>query len=390
MLSELGRSVFAEEHEAFRRTVRSFLEQEVVPHYADWEDQGFTPAEIWRRAGAVGLLGTSIAEEYGGAGGDFHFDAIVLEELGRLGLAAPAWDMHAYIVAPFLTAFGTPEQKTHWLTRMTAGEAIAAIGLTEPDSGSDLGGLRTSAVRDGNGYRINGSKIFITNGIIADLVLLAAKTSPELGAKGISLFLIDTKTKGFRRGRKLKKVGNHAQDTAELFFDDMHVPGDALLGSAENLGWKQLMHGLAQERMVVAVRSMAMARAAFTQTLEHVRNRRAWGKPVVDFQNTRFKLAEMETEIDVGQPFVDACIESLAAGKLSPELAAKAKLWTTELADRVLDGCVQLHGGYGYMWEFPVARAWADARVHRIYAGTNEVMKHIISRNYAPPARTRL
>jgi acyl-CoA dehydrogenase len=213
-------------------------------------------------------------------------------------------------------------------------------------------------------------------------VLLAAKTAPEVGAKGVSLFLIDTKTPGFRRGRKLKKVGNHAQDTAELFFDDMHVPADALLGEMENHGWKQLMHGLAQERMVVAVRSIAMARSAFETTLEHVRNRIAFGKPIASFQNTRFKLAELETDIDVGQPFVDLCIEKLAEGQLSPEMAAKAKLWTTELADRVLDECVQLHGGYGYMWEYPVARAWADARVHRIYAGTNEVMKQIISRNY--------
>jgi acyl-CoA dehydrogenase len=383
----LERTVFGEEHEAFRRSVRSFLESEVVPHYSKWEDEGVTPPEIWRRAGEVGLLGTSLPEAHGGAGGDFRFDAVVLEELGRLGLAAPAWDMHSYIVAPFLTHFATEEQKRNWLPRLAAGTAIAAIGLTEPNSGSDLAGIRTSAVRDGNGYRINGAKTFITNGTIANLVLLAAKTAPELGAKGISLFLIDTSTSGFRRGRKLKKVGNHAQDTAELFFDDMHVPADALLGETENRGWIQLMHGLAQERMVVAVRSIAMARAAFETTLEHVRNRRAWGKPIVDFQNTRFKLAEMETEIDVGQPFVDQCIASLAAGTLSPETAAKAKLWTTELADRVLDGCVQLHGGYGYMWEYPVARAWADARVHRIYAGTNEVMKHIISRHYVPADR---
>jgi acyl-CoA dehydrogenase len=328
------------------------------------------------------LLGTSISEDYGGAGGDFKFDAIVLEELGRLNLAAPAWDMHAYIVAPFLTHFGTREQKQIWLPRMVQGEAISAIGLTEPNAGSDLAGIRTHARRDGDGYRINGSKIFITNGIIADLVLLAAKTEPERGAKGLSLFLVDTTTPGFRRGRKLKKVGNHAQDTAELYFDDMHVPTDALLGAAENHGWSQLMHGLAQERMVVAVRSMAMARAAFETTLDHVRNRIAFGKPIASFQNTRFKLAELETDIDVGQPFVDQCIASLAEGTLSPEMAAKAKLWTTELADRVLDECVQLHGGYGYMWEYPVARAWADARVHRIYAGTNEVMKQIISRNY--------
>lgn len=382
MSFEFQRSVFQEEHEAFRRSVRSFLEAEVVPQYPKWEDDGFTPREIWRRAGDVGLLGTSISEDYGGAGGDFRFDAVVLEELGRLTLAAPAWDMHSYIIAPFLTHFGTKEQKQNWLPPMARGEVISAIGLTEPNAGSDLAGIRTHAKRDGNGYRINGSKIFITNGIIADVVLLAAKTAPEIGAKGVSLFLVDTKTPGFRRGRKLKKVGNHAQDTAELFFDDMHVPADALLGAAENQGWKQLMHGLAQERMVVAVRSMAMARAAFETTLEHVRNRIAFGKPIASFQNTRFKLAEIETEIDVGQPFVDLSIESLAAGTLSPEMAAKAKLWTTELADRVLDECVQLHGGYGYMWEYPVARAWADARVHRIYAGTNEVMKQIISRNY--------
>jgi len=384
---EFQRSVFQEEHEAFRRSVRAFLETEVVQQYSQWEADGFTPREIWRRAGEVGLLGTSISEDYGGAGGDFKFDAVVLEELGKLGLAAPAWDMHAYIVAPFLSHFGTDGQKQNWLPRMVQGEAISAIGLTEPNAGSDLAGIRTHAKRDGNGYRINGSKIFITNGIIADLVLLATKTAPELGAKGVSLFLVDTKTPGFRRGRKLKKVGNHAQDTAELFFDDMHVPADALLGESENQGWMQLMHGLAQERMVVAVRSMAMARSAFETTLEHVRNRIAFGKPIASFQNTRFKLAEIETDIDVGQPFVDLCIESLAENKLSPEMAAKAKLWTTELADRVLDECVQLHGGYGYMWEYPVARAWADARIHRIYAGTNEVMKQIISRNYVDRER---
>lgn len=382
MSSEISRTVFREEHEEFRRTVRGFLETEVVPHYSAWEDQGYTPRDIWKRAGDIGLLGTSVPEAYGGAGADFRFDAIVLEELGRLNLAAPAWDMHAYIVAPFLIHFGTEAQKKHWLPRMASGEVISGIGLTEPNSGSDLGGIRTTAVKDGNGYRINGAKTFITNGFIADVILLAAKTAPELGAKGISLFLVETKSPGFRRGRKLKKVGNHAQDTAELFFDDLHVPADALLGSVKNNGWKQLMHGLAQERMVVAVRSMAMAEAAFAFTLEHVRTRRAWGKPIVDFQNTRFKLAEIETEIDVGRPFVDACIARLADGHLTQEMAAKAKLWTTELADRVLDECLQLHGGYGYMWEYPIARSWADARVHRIYAGTNEVMKHIISRKY--------
>ncbi|WP_436644369.1 acyl-CoA dehydrogenase family protein [Microbaculum sp. FT89] len=382
MSFEVTRTVFLEEHEAFRRSVRGFLEREVLPHYAQWEEDGRTPREAWLQAGEIGLLGTSIPLDYGGVGGDFRFDAVVLEELGRLTLGAPAWDMHGYIVAPFLTHFGTEDQKQRWLPRMASGEAIGAIGLTEPHTGSDLGGLRTTAKRVDGGYRINGSKIFITNGIISDLVLLAAKTDPERGPKGISLFLVDTSLPGFRRGRKLKKVGNHAQDTAELFFDDMIVPEDALLGGVENEGWRQLMHGLAQERMVVAVRSMAMAEAAFEQTLDYVRGRSAWGKPVVSFQNTRFKLAEIETEIAVGRPFVDQCIALLAEDRLSERMAAKAKLWTTKLADQVIDDCVQLHGGYGYMREYPIARAWTDARVHRIWAGTDEVMKHIISRTY--------
>jgi acyl-CoA dehydrogenase len=382
MTPELLRTVFDEEHEAFRRSVRAFLENEVLPQYEAWEEAGKTPREIWLKAGEIGLLGTSIPEAHGGAGGDFRYDAVVLEELGRLSIGAPAWDMHSYIVAPFLTHFGTETQKSEWLPRMASGEAIAAIGLTEPGTGSDLGGIRTSATRQGESYLIQGSKIFITNGIIADFVLVAAKTAPDLGPKGISLFIVDTTTAGFRRGRKLRKIGNHAQDTAELFFDDVRVPVDCLLGGVENQGWAQLMHGLAQERMVVAVRSMAMAAASFEATLGYVRSRTAWGKPIVSFQNTRFKLAEMATEIDVGQPFVDRCIELLAQNRLSPEMAAKAKLWTTELADRVIDECLQLHGGYGYMAEYPISRSWTDARVHRIWAGTSEVMKHIISRSY--------
>jgi acyl-CoA dehydrogenase len=379
----ITRQVYAPEHEAFRRTVRAFIEKEILPAYPAWEEAGETPRDIWLRAGEVGLLGTSIPEAYGGAGGDFRFDAIVLEELGRYGVAAPAWDMHAYIIAPFITHFGTEEQKRRWLPLFAEGKVIAAIGLTEPRSGSDLGGLQTRAVRNGNGYVINGAKTFITNGVIADVVLLAAKTAPELGAKGISLFLVDTDSPGFRRGKKLKKIGNHAQDTAELFFDDVHVPADRLLGGVENAGWKQLAHGLAQERMVVAVRSMVIAEAAFDQTLAYVRERSVFGETkIVDFQNARFKLAGIETGIEAGRPFVDGCIVALAEGRLTPQMAAKAKLWTTELADRVLDECLQLHGGYGYTWDFAIGRAWADARVHRIYAGTNEVMKHIISRDY--------
>jgi len=382
MQFEIPRTVFAAEHETFRRTVASFIAREVQPSYAEWERAGRTPRSIWRRAGELGILGTSIAEEFGGMGGDFRFDAIVLEELGRAFIAAPAWDMHSYIIAPFLSRFGTPEQKRHWLPRMAAGETISAIGLTEPDSGSDLGANRTQARRDGEAFVVSGSKTFITNGHIADLVLLAVKTAPERGAKGTSLLLVDTDAAGFRRGRNLEKIGNHAQDTAELFFDEMRVPADRLLGGVENEGWRQLMDGLAQERMVVAVRSIAMAESAWDQTLDYVRTRRSFGRPVLDHQNTRFRLAEMAAEIEAGRPFVDRCIELLAEGRITPELAAKAKLWATELADRVLDGCLQLHGGYGYIRDYPIARAWADARVHRIYAGTNEVMKHIISRRW--------
>ena len=375
----IPRAIYGDEHEIFRRTVRQFLEREVVPEYADWEEQGITPRSIWRRAGELGMLGTSIPEDYGGTGVGFLYEAVVLEELGRLGLGAPAWDMHAQIVTPFIVAFGTEEQKRRWLPRMAAGEAIAGIGMTEPNTGSDLAGVRTSAVRDGNQYVINGSKIFITNGINADLILLVAKTDPERGAKGVSLFLVDTATEGFRRGRNLKKIGNKAQDTAELFFDDMAVPPDSMLGE-QNDGWRLLMHGLVRERMVVAVRSMAMAEAALIQTVDYTKTRIAFGQPVFDFQNTRFKLAEAAAGIEVGRVFMDRCIRLHAEDALSMDVAAKAKLWMTELADRVLDDCLQLHGGYGYMWEFPIARLWADARVHRIYAGSNEIMKQIISR----------
>ncbi len=380
MALEIPRTLYQPEHEAFRDSVRSFLLDEVVPEYPKWEDAGRTPREIWRRAGEVGLLGTSIPEAYGGFGGDFRMDAIVLEELGRAGLAAPAWDMHSYIIAPFLTAFGTEEQKRHWLPLMVSGEKISAIGLTEPNTGSDLRGIRTTAKRQGNHYVVNGAKIFITNGHIADFVLLACKTEPEKGAKGVSLLIVDTDSAGFRRGKNLKKIGNKAQDTAELFFDDVMVPADRILGGEENQGWHMLMHGLAQERMVVAVRSMAICTTTLEQTVDYVKSRKAFGTPIFDFQNTKFKLAELEAQVEATQPFVDRCIEMLAEGKLSPELAAKAKLVSTELADKLLDECLQLHGGYGYMWEYPIARAWADARVHRIYAGTNEIMKHIISR----------
>ena len=379
MLSDLPRTLFSPDHELFRASVRSFLEAEVVPHYADWEEAGRTPRDIWLRAGEMGLLGTGIPEEYGGAGGDFLWDAIVIEELGRYGLAAPAWDMHGHIIAPMIAAHGTEEQKRRILPAMAAGEAIFCIGLTEPGGGSDLAALRTRATESGNGFVVNGSKTFITNGHIADFILLAANRHPDRGAKGVSLFIVPLDSDGITRGRNLKKIGNKAQDTAELFFDDVRLPGSALLGDSEQ-GWSQLMHGLARERMVVAVRSMAIAEAALEQTVAYTRERTAFGQRIFDFQNTQFKLAELATACTAMRPFVDQSIELLARDELGAERAAMAKLALTELADRVLDECLQLHGGHGYMWETPIARAWADARVHRIYAGTNEIMKYIIGR----------
>lgn len=376
----IPRTIFGPEHDEFRDLVRGFLEREVVPDYPKWEELGTTPREIWLRAGDVGLLGTAIPEEYGGSGAGFLYDAIVIEELARFGLAAPAWDMHAHIVAPFIVEFGTEQQKQQWLPGMAAGSIISSIGLTEPDSGSDLQAMRTTAIRDGDEYVINGAKTFITNGVISDMVLLAAKTDPSKRAKGVSLIMVDTSLPGFRRGRALKKVGNKAQDTAELFFDDLRVPADAVLGAPED-GWAILMHGLARERMVCAVRSQVIAEVAVDQTVEYTQMRSSFGGKVFDFQNTQFVLANAATKVEVSRPFVDRCIQLLDDGNLSPVTAAMAKLSTSDMADEILDDCVQLHGGYGYMWEYPIARAWADARVHRIYAGTNEVMKYIIGRS---------
>ncbi len=382
MQFEIPRTIYAEEHEMFRTTVARFLTDEVLPEYDKWEEAGRTPRDIWLRAGEVGLLGTSIAEAYGGAGGDFLFDAIVIEELGRYGVAAPAWDMHAYIIASILSNFCSEEQKTEWLPKMATGDVISAIGLTEPGGGSDLKEIKTTAIATSNGdeFVINGAKTFITNGHIADYLLLAAKTEPELGAKGLTLFWLDLSLPGISRGRNLKKIGNKAQDTAELFFDDVGVTAANIVGGL-NKGWEVLIDGLAQERLVVAVRSIVLAEVAVDQTIEYTKQRKAFGQTVFDFQNTQFQLAAMAADVEAGRPFIDRCIELHAQSGLSPVLAAKAKLWSTELADRVLDECLQLHGGYGYMWEYPIARAWADARVHRIYAGTNEVMKYIIARD---------
>lgn len=367
-----------DETRLFRRSVRHFIETELAPHHAEWEQQGYPDADAWLRAGKMGLLLADVPEQCGGGGGTFAHEAVVIEELARSGVNF-GFNLQS-IVAHYILSYGSEEQRQRWLPRLASGKLVGAVGLTEPQSGSDLQGLRTIARRDGDSYIVNGSKTFITNGIIGDFVLLAVKTDPAKRADGVSLLLVDANLPGFRRGRTLKKVGNKAQDTAELFFEDMRVPVDCLLG-AENEGWRILMHGLARERMVVAVRSQTIAEVAVDQTVEYTESRTSFGGTLFDFQNTQFTLAEAATGVEVTRPFVDRCIALCAEGKLSPVTAAMAKLWTTELQDRILDDCVQLHGGYGYMWEYPITRAWADARAHRIYAGSNEVMKYIIGRS---------
>jgi acyl-CoA dehydrogenase len=366
----------------FRDTVKRFIAAEMLPHYAEWEEAGIAPREIWAKAGGAGLLGTSIPSEYGGAEAGFLYDAIVIEELGRAGISGPSFDLHSYIVAPFLIKFGTDAQKQRWLPGMADGTVIASIAMTEPDSGSDLQAVRTTAVRSASGdhYLVNGSKIFITNGIVGDLCLLVVKTDPRSGARGVSLLLVDTASRGYRKSRSLKKIGNKAQDTAVLYFDDLEVPVENRLGG-ENEGWRLLMSGLVQERLIVAVRAVATAEAALEQTIAYTKERKAFGQRVFDFQNTRFTLAGLVSEVQIARTFMDRCIKLHDAGQCDMRTAAMAKLSTTELQQKVLDACLQLHGGNGYMWEYWIARMWADARVHRIYAGTNEIMKELIGRS---------
>ncbi len=373
------RTVYEPEHEAFRDAMKRLVANEMAPHMAQWEEEGKTPRAIWKTLGDAGALGAGIPEEYGGAGPDFRFLAVAVEEHARAGYAAPAFELHTGIVAPYIVHHGTEEQKKQWLPKLASGDVIASIGMTEPNSGSDLAGVRTNAVRDGDHYVVNGSKIFITNGIIGDLVVLVVKTDPARKAKGVSLLLVDTSLPGYKKGRNLKKIGNKAQDTAELFFDNLRVPASAMLGE-ENGGWKVLMSELVQERVLVAVRSAATCEAALENTVRYVKERKAFGQAVFDFQNTRFRLADAATLTQALRIFTDRCIELHARGELDMHTAAMSKLYSTEVQDKVLDICLQLHGGNGYMWEYPIARMWADARIHRIYAGTNEIMREIIGR----------
>ena len=379
----MKRTLYAEEHEALRESFRSWLDKEIVPHEIEWNEAGIVPRTVFSDAGSHGFLGFDVPEEFGGGGiPDFRFNTIIDEEiqLSGAGSSGLGISLHNDICVPYFLKYCTKEQRERWLPGIASGELITAIGMTEPGIGSDLGSLATSAIRDGDRYIVNGSKIFITNGINADLVITAVKTDPSQRHKGISLLIMERGLEGFERGRNLDKIGLHSQDTAELFFNDVSVPAENLLGDEGN-GFAMLVDNLPQERLSIAVAGVAAAKAALEWTLEYVKERTAFGQSVGSFQNTRFVLAELATEIDVAQAYVDNCTLALNVNDLTAEDAAKAKWWCTELQKRAVDSCLQLFGGYGYMVEYPIARAYKDARVTTIYGGTTEIMKEIIGRS---------
>ncbi|AEA26164.1 acyl-CoA dehydrogenase family protein [Pseudonocardia benzenivorans] len=380
----MKRTLFEEDHEAFRASFRKFVEAEIVPHHDEWEQAGIVPRELFATAGRSGFLGIEIPEEYGGGGvRDFRFNAVMDEELMACGAAAAGLglSLHNDICLPYFMAYCNDEQRARWLPGIASGELITAIAMTEPGIGSDLASMTTTAVRDGDHYVVNGAKTFITNGINADLVITAVKTDPTQRHKGMSLLVIERGMAGFERGRNLDKLGQHAQDTAELSFTDVRVPVANLLGETEGEGFTQLVSNLPQERLSIGYAAVAAARYALNLTLDYVKERKAFGQPIGSFQNSRFVLAELDTEIDIAQHYVDACVRALDAGELTAADASKAKYWCTELQGRVVDKCLQLHGGYGYMAEYPISRAFADARITRIYGGTTEIMKEVIGRS---------
>jgi alkylation response protein AidB-like acyl-CoA dehydrogenase len=379
----MRRSLFEPEHIDFRESVKRFVAEEITAHHADWEREGIVDREVFARAAAKGMLAMQVPEAYGGLGvDDFRFNQIVGEEIGLAGAVGSGLGLtlHNDICLPYFTELSDEEQKERWLPGIADGSLITAVAMTEPEMGSDLAGLRTTAVREGDEYVVNGSKTFITNGINSDLVITAVKTDPSERHKGISLLVLERGMDGFGRGRNLDKVGMHAQDTAELFFENVRVPVENRLGE-EGEGFRYMSFNLAQERLSIAIASLAAARGALRATLDYVKERQAFGQSIGSFQNTRFALAEMATEVELATVFCDQAVLSLNAGELSPQDAAMAKWWSTELQGRVVDRCVQLHGGYGYMLEYPVARAFVDARVTRIYGGTTEIMKEIIGRS---------
>ncbi|SDJ49870.1 acyl-CoA dehydrogenase family protein [Streptomyces indicus] len=382
--SGLERRLYGEEHEAFRTTVRTFLEREVIPHHDQWEKDGIVSRDAWRAAGKQGLLGLAVPEEYGGGGNtDFRFSAVLAEEFTRAGASGLAVGLHNDIIGPYLTSLATEEQKRRWLPGFCTGEIVTAIAMTEPGAGSDLQGIKTHAEDQGDHWVLNGSKTFISNGILADLVIVVARTTPEGGAKGLSLLVVERGMEGFERGRNLDKIGQKAQDTAELFFRDVKVPKENLLGEL-NGAFLHLMTNLAQERMGIAVAAIAAAEYLLQITMEYVQEREAFGRKLAKLQHIRFEIAEMATECAVTRTFLDRCIEDHANGVLDHVHASMAKWWATELQKRVADRCLQLHGGYGYMTEYRVARAFTDGRIQTIYGGTTEIMKEIIGRSLLP------
>ncbi|MGH9022105.1 MAG: acyl-CoA dehydrogenase family protein [Acidimicrobiia bacterium] len=380
----MRREIFEDEHELFRDSFRRFVDKEMVPHDLEWEKAGIVPRELFTAAGRHGFLGMAVPEEYGGGGvSDFRYNLVIAEEFQRAGLNGSGLGigLHNDICLPYFLRYCNAEQRNRWLPGLVSGDLITAVAMTEPGIGSDLAGMSTTATRDGDCYVVNGSKTFITNGINSDLVITAVKTDPSQRHRGMSLLVVERGTEGFERGRNLEKLGMHAQDTAELFFHDARVPVANLLGEDEGAGFLQLVENLPQERISIAMTGVAAARAALDWTLTYVKERHAFGQPIGSFQNSRFALAEMATEVEIGQVFIDRCVRSLGDGELSAEEAAMAKWWCTELQKRVIDRCLQLHGGYGYMMEFPIARAYADARVTTIYGGTTEIMKEIVGRS---------
>lgn len=376
----IQRNLFNAEHEAFRDTVRRFIDKEIAPYHEDWEEQGVVPRDLWLKAGAAGMLCCTVPEQYGGLGLDYLFDVVVFEEMARSGFTGPGFLIHCDLVATYIKSFGTEAQKRHWLPKMVSGEAIGSLGMTEPHAGSDLKAIRTRAVRDGDDFIISGQKVFISNGQLCDVIVLATKTDSNAGAKGVTLFLVDTSLPGFRRGKNLKKLGMKGQDTSEMFFDEVRVPASAMLGE-EGQGFALMMTKLAQERLAQAIRSATVCETVIDYTLAYVAERKAFNQTIADFQNTQFKLAELQTEAVVGRTFTDKCIQLFMEEKLDAVDAAMAKMWLSNLHCKVVDECLQLFGGWGYMWEYPIARAYADARIVKIAGGSIEVMKHIIGRH---------
>lgn len=380
----IERTLFNADHQAFAESFARFLDKEVAPHHAAWEEQGYVDRAVWTRAGENGFLCMSLPEEYGGAGADRLYSVAQMEAIAHAGFTGLGFGLHSEIVAPYILHYGSEEQKRRYLPQLASGAMVGAIAMSEPAAGSDLQGIKATAVKsaDGSHYVLNGSKTFITNGWHADLVIVVAKTDPAAGAKGTSLLLVERGMPGFEKGQRLKKLGMKAQDTSELFFTDVKVPAENLLGgpAMEGRGFICLMEQLPWERMQIAISAVAAAQAAIDWTVDYVKQRKVFGQPVASYQNTRYTLAELQTEVQVARVFVDKCCELVAADRLDTATASMAKYWTTDLQCKVMDECLQLHGGYGYMWEYPITRAYADARVQRIYGGTNEIMKEVITR----------